>query len=158
MRKKNKKIAYSNKMNSKKKKQIYKNLNKRFNVDKKIIENICESTDNEVVKYSDNHFNLLYKIIKAHLQNKNVEEIILYINYQKSRIDDISNLSTLSIIWSFLTGFILNGIKYMDLCTRVLSSLFIIVFFIIIVTLLNSPKYKFYNRVLDAVKDYYNST
>ena len=158
MREKNKRIAYSNKMKSKKKKQIYRNLNKRFNVDRKIIENICEATENEVIKYSDTHFNLLYKIIKAHLQNKNVEEIILYINYQKSRIDDISNLSTLSIIWSFLTGFILNGIKYMDLCTRVLSSLFIIVFFIIIVTLLNSPKYKFYNRVLDAVKDYYNST
>ena len=145
-------------MKPKKKKQIYKNLNNRFNIDIEIIENICESTENEIAKYSDDHFNLLYKIIKAHLQNKNAEEIILYINYQKSRIDDMSNLNVLSIIFSFFTGFILNGIEHMDLCTKILSMLFIIAFFIFIVTLLNSPQYKFYNRVLDAVKDYYNST
>lgn len=154
---KSKKIVYSNKMEPKKKKQIYKNLNNRFNIDIEIIENICESTENEIAKYSDDHFNLLYKIIKAHLQNKNAEEIILYINYQKSRIDDISNLSALSIIFSFFTGFIFNEIKDMDILTKILAVFTLIILFIINVGLANSPKYKFYNRVLDAVKEYYNS-
>lgn len=154
---KSKKIVYSNKMKSKKKKQIYKNLNNRFNIDIEIIENICESTENEIAQYSDDHFILLYKIIKAHLQNKNAEEIILYINYQKSRIDDISNLSALSIIFSFFTGFIFNGIKDMDILTKILAVFTLIILFIINVGLANSQKYKFYNRVLDAVKDYYNS-
>lgn len=146
------KIIYSP---QKQNKLFFLQLSNIWNIDKKTAEKYMSNKKIIIKEFSEEHFKILYELVKNKISKMNFEEQIIYLEYRKKHFDVLEDNRGLEFILSFLFGSSFTGIINYFSDDKISNILFVIAFFTLVFIyfkILISQKYTFNKRLISAIE------
>lgn len=146
------KIIYSPKKSNK---QFFKELSS-WDIDIKTAAKSLKNNKSTISKYSEDHFLILYELIKNKLLQMGHEDQVLYLEYRKKQNAILNDLRGLEFIISFFLGGTFTGIfKYSsnDIISNILLVTVTIMLALIYFLILTSHKKEFNKRLISAIEN-----
>lgn len=134
--------------------ELYKQLKNSWDINEES-KNILDKHTLYFKPYSEEHFNILYDLVKNKISEMTPEEKTIYLEYRKKHFDVLGDNRGFEFILSFFFGSSFTGIVKYFSDDKINNILFMAVFIILIFIyfeILISPKIIFNRKLISAIE------